>query len=66
VFTTTGEHRVVIRPIGTPGHPRVDIDGFLFVGAAAPSGSRAAPHAAVPRLHAVAPPSQRRPTPTRR
>jgi hypothetical protein len=65
-FATNGVHRVAIRPIGTPGHPRVDIDGFLFIGAAAPTGSRAAPRAAGPRLHAATVPSHRRSVPSRR
>jgi hypothetical protein len=65
-FVRTGEHRITIRPVGTPGRPRVDIDGFLFIGAPAPLPATSA-QARIPAsgLHADVPRSGRRPAPGR-
>ena len=35
-WPTLGSHQVEIRPLATPGHPRVDIDAFLLETGAAP------------------------------
>jgi hypothetical protein len=65
-FATPGEHRITIRPVGTPGRPRIDIDGFLYIGAAAPVPTVVA-GARVPAagLHAAPAPAARRPAPGR-
>ena len=64
-FARTGEHRITIRPVGTPGRPRIDIDGFLFIGP--PHRRRHAAQARVSAagLHADLPRSGRRPAPGR-
>ena len=65
-FVMTGEHRITIRPVGTPGRPRIDIDGFLFIGPPAPPPATGA-QARVPAagLQADLPRSGRRPAPGR-
>jgi len=64
-FARTGEHRITIRPVGTPGRPRIDIDGFIFIGAPAPPPAIAGESRSAARLHADVPRSGRRPAPSR-